>query len=92
MKMVIDISEKRYKDILRIADVQLELKHFQTAEQIISNGTPLTKGHWILDDSDNSITCNNCGCLIYANDILHGEPKYCPNCGADMQEAEGGNR
>ena len=41
MQIVINISEKRYKDILRIADVQLELKHFQTAEQIIANGTPL---------------------------------------------------
>ena len=45
MQIVIDISEKRYKDILRIADVQLELKHFKTAEQIIANGTPLPKGH-----------------------------------------------
>lgn len=42
-------------------------------------------GHWILDDSDNSITCDKCGCLIYANDIIHGEAHYCPMCGADMR-------
>ena len=42
-------------------------------------------GHWILDDIDNSITCDKCGCLIYANDILQGDAHFCPNCGADMR-------
>jgi len=45
MKIVIDIPEARYKDIQRIAEVQLERNHFKTAEQIIANGTPLPKGH-----------------------------------------------
>lgn len=45
MKIVIDIPEDRYKDIQRIAEVQLERNHFQTAEQIIANGVPLPKGH-----------------------------------------------
>ncbi len=40
MQIVIDISEKRFQDIQRIASVQLE-KNFATAEQIIANGTPL---------------------------------------------------
>ena len=39
MKIVIDIPEARYKDIQRIASVQLENPHFKTAEQIIANGT-----------------------------------------------------
>ena len=49
-------------------------------------------GHWILDETDNSITCNKCGCLIWANDISNGDAHYCPNCGARMvepQESEG---
>ena len=41
MKLVIDIPEERYKDIQRIAEVQLERNHFQTAEQIIANGVPV---------------------------------------------------
>ena len=41
MKLVIDISEARYKDIQRISDVQIKRNHFQTAEQIIANGIPL---------------------------------------------------
>ena len=45
-------------------------------------------GHWILDETDNSITCNRCGCLIWANDILRGEAYYCPNCGAKMEVEE----
>lgn len=42
-------------------------------------------GHWILDETDNSITCNKCGCLMWANDICHGDAHYCPNCGARME-------
>ena len=45
MKIIIDIPEARYKDIQRIASVQLERSRFQTAEQIIASGTPLPKGH-----------------------------------------------
>ena len=45
-------------------------------------------GHWILDESDNSIECDKCKCTIYANDILGGEPHYCPNCGAKMKLQE----
>lgn len=41
MKLVIEIDEARFKDIQRIASVQLENYHFKTAEQIIANGTPL---------------------------------------------------
>ena len=42
-------------------------------------------GHWILDETDNSITCDKCGCLIWANDISNGEAYFCPNCGAKME-------
>ncbi len=45
-------------------------------------------GHWILDETDNSITCDKCGCLIWANDISNGEAYYCPNCGAKMVESQ----
>ena len=45
-------------------------------------------GHWILDETDNSITCDKCGCLIWANDISNGEAYYCPNCGCRMIEPQ----
>lgn len=45
-------------------------------------------GHWILDETDNSITCDKCGCLIWANDISNGEAYYCPNCGARMESED----
>lgn len=50
MQIVIDISDERFRDIRRIAEVQTERKHFKTAEQIIANGTPLPKGHGKLFD------------------------------------------
>ena len=44
--LVIKISEERFRDIQRIALVQLESNHFKTAEQIIAKGTPQPKiGH-----------------------------------------------
>ena len=49
MQIVIDIPEKRYKDILRIAEVQLDMRT-DTVEQIIANGTPLPKSHGRLID------------------------------------------
>ena len=55
MEIVIKISEERFRDIQRIAEVQLESNHFQTAEQVIANGIPLPKGHGRLIDADNII-------------------------------------
>ena len=51
MKIVIDIPEKRYKDIQRIAEVQLD-RRTDTVEQIVANGTPLPKNHGRLIDAD----------------------------------------
>ena len=45
MEIVIKIDDERYKDIQRIAEVQLDRGRFQTAEQVIANGIPLPKGH-----------------------------------------------
>ncbi len=52
MQIVIEIPDKRYKDIQRIASVQLEDRYYQTVEQIIARGTPLPKGHGRLIDAD----------------------------------------
>jgi hypothetical protein len=52
MEIVINIPEKRYKDIQRIASVQFDRNYFKTAEQIIANGTPLPKCHGRLGDLD----------------------------------------
>lgn len=52
MKIVIEIDDARFKDIRRIACVQLENYHFKTVEQIIANATPLPKGHGKLKDAN----------------------------------------
>lgn len=51
MKIVIDIPEERYKDIQRIAEVQLN-RRTPTVEQIVANGTPIPKNHGRLIDAD----------------------------------------
>lgn len=45
-------------------------------------------GHWILDETDHSITCNKCGCLMWASDLCFGDAHYCPNCGARMESED----
>lgn len=57
MQIVIDIPEERYKDLQRIASVQIDRQHFQTAEQLIANGIPLPKGHGRLIDADTLEEC-----------------------------------
>ena len=84
MQIVIEIDKARYKDIQRIAEVQLESNHFQTAEQIIAKGVPIERepktGHWIEDEYEMEVRCSECG---EENDECS---KYCPNCGAKMVE------
>lgn len=49
MKLIIDIPEERYKDIQRIASVQLYMRT-PTVEQIIANGTPFqSEKNWVTD-------------------------------------------
>ena len=50
MKLVIEIDEARFKDIRRIASVQLENYHFKTAEQIIAKGVPIEQESYELRD------------------------------------------
>ena len=57
MKLVIEIDEARFKDIRRIAWVQLEKYHFKTVEQIIANGTPLPDDAEILTKEAYSDLC-----------------------------------
>lgn len=42
MKLIIELDEKQFKDIQRIASIQI-IRRSSTCEQIIANGTPLSK-------------------------------------------------
>lgn len=46
MKVIIELDEKRFKDIQRIASIQIRRRSL-TCEQIIANGTPLEKEGYI---------------------------------------------
>lgn len=77
-----DNSRDRHRYMQALADIQ--------AIRELPSVTPQAprKGHWILDETDNSITCDKCGCLIWANDISNGEAYFCPNCGAKMESED----
>ena len=94
MQIVIDISDERYKDIKRIASVQME-RRTKTCEQIIAKGIPLPKGHGRLIDADVLVDgieddyefCEvvNATPTIIEADKAESEtekdmPKYCDDC------------
>ena len=90
MEIVSKIDAERYKDIQRIAEVQLDRGSFQTAEQVIANGTPLPKaqkqGQWVqiyipLPLSDGG---KDCYCCSECRTHWDHTSNYCPNCGAKM--------
>lgn len=41
--------------------------------------------HWTLNKVTGDITCDNCGCTIFPNDVFNGEPHFCTNCGLEMK-------
>ncbi len=103
MKLVIEIDEVRFKDIQRIASVQLENYHFKTAEQIIASGAPLPKsatsvepekkpGKWIkaIDPDVNAWTGGHI-CSECGRACVQMSMNYCANCGADMMEVQDDN-
>lgn len=94
MKIVIEIDEARFKDIRRIAWVQLEKYHFKTVEQIIANGTPLPSieserktGEWIehewAEETYQGYLVSNYEC-DQCHEWVMNQSNYCPNCGAKM--------
>lgn len=78
------IDNKQFADLLPAYDEMLNM---------IKNGKPLPKGHWIhlkvgrLFPS-NDFKCSECGNTLDFDGVNcgRGDANYCPNCGADMRE------
>lgn len=73
MQVVIKIDEARFRDIQRIAEVQLN-RRTDTVEQLIAKGTPLPKGHGRLIDASKLKAELECG--IRAGNYEEGYEKY----------------
>ena len=77
--VVIELPEELYK-----ASQIIEVKYEDTIQiplEVIANGTPLLKGHWIADVFVDE--CSVCGeqTLFFEDQ----QKNFCPNCGADMR-------
>ena len=60
----------------------IEIPNSQKFLKLILEGRG--KSHWISDPDTGSITCSNCNCEMWANDLIDGDAHYCPNCGSLM--------
>lgn len=78
MKLVIEIDEARFKDIQRIAGVQLKSNYFQTTEQIIASGSDVLDK--IIDEIKALSNANpsywHSGDMVDRDDVLQIIDKY----------------
>lgn len=82
MQIVIDIDESYYE----LVKHDVEHGNDFLPYKLLANGTPLTKGHWIVHPKGvyAHLVCDKClSCAPY-----DCKTNYCPNCGADMREVE----
>ena len=63
MQIVIEVDEKRYEEIKRIANAQFELTD-KTEAQIIANGILLPEGHGRLIDETKITKCEKIGLIV----------------------------
>ena len=91
MQIVIEIAEESYKEIKKIV---ADRNDHYFLENIIANGTPLSKGCWIsradmdyIDENkvtNNHFMCKYCGFIHNFIDGHTSQYIFCPNCGAKM--------
>lgn len=87
-EIAIKISEEDYNNIepfLKGEEVKGGFNLFKALE-IIKNGTPLPKGRWIATENEEmNIDGYFCSCCDLPMETEE-RTKYCPNCGAEMEE------
>ena len=83
MKVVIDIPRERYEWILNT-----DFPYNSELNDMIRNGKPLPKGHWIKHHNDNlgrcmrdTLECSVCGKCMCESPYQN----FCPCCGAEME-------
>jgi transposase-like protein len=93
MKLIIDIDEDVYKLFTGNGQGMKVVKF--NLENTLKNGIPLEEktGHWIkygrLRCGEQHYQCTSCGYYINFGqwgELYTKEFKYCPNCGAKMEE------
>lgn len=82
---------------MRLIDADALLKGKQDHEMISTHiiwnaptvdAEPIRHGHWI-NDFGSPLKCSSCGIVGKVNEItLRADFKFCPNCGAKMDESE----
>ena len=85
------ISRQDLIDYLQIIPIDLGLREIDDVEKYVKNMPaadvqPVRHGTWIWDDE--GYHCSECFFHAYGNTLecLDGTYKYCPNCGAQMDE------
>ena len=84
MKLIIDIPEAFYKNIL-ICWENIHPKMWG----ILKNGIPYEErpqGKWIINTETRTMKCNRCGATENADRLLVDDMNFCYNCGADMRK------
>jgi len=91
MKIVIDIDDNLYT---RLFDNDVVTNYVDATDmaRAIRKGTPFPKGHWIktpkaVMGEGYMWYCNKCEYEVYQDSSKnYPSERYCPNCGAKMEE------
>lgn len=81
------VKTMRYVPKNAVLDVACMVNRAPTIE-----AKPVVHAHWIeqIIDGGQELMCSNCGEYALMNDEFYSEfSKYCPYCGAQMDEKEG---
>lgn len=83
MKLVIDIDEELYNHTQEFDEGCFNQENDTKLFNAIKNGTPIPKGHWIIEVWNNREhhTCSVCQRVVNYEPCYH----YCPYCGAEME-------
>lgn len=82
-----DESDKLINKGLKIA-----LKRIKCQPTIVAGNSDVRiKAKWLNTSNPNQLKCSNCGVIHFIGQYPSGEINWCPNCGADMRQAQGVN-
>lgn len=88
-------AEKAYEVLTEYYRHRTEIQHYALKEAIerVHTVDPVKHGHWVEQEHEDwkwskEYRCSECGQYRLVTTPVGREWKYCPNCGAKMDEVE----
>lgn len=92
-EMTLDEAKKNFDCIVDVQSTAsaVPLESYQSMEQTVNKlNDALKHGHWEWHEDNREWYCSECKRFVYSVslEVMSGEYKFCPHCGAKMDEVE----